>query len=295
MTYLLKRFPPHTLGVAVAASYGCACLLYAISCPARPSPWRLGAGAVSFVLLFLLLRLADDLEDAAHDAARDGGPSARARRVHLGAGFACATAALVVLNWGQAASWLALAAAGGMLVTSLGLKPWLTPRDASGPSTTDSAARDALLGVFFEGVPVLIFVYVHASWQSATGCTLPVTVVALVSATQWATYEFWTYSRYATRPGWRPYGLSWAWVRRGLVGVLGLWLGVQVLLARVLELSALFVAQAACVAIFFAAWLHRVAPEARGPSRAVRLRGALGLSFTAAANAGIVLAYVSRP
>jgi hypothetical protein len=146
----------------------------------------------------------------------------------------------------------AAGAIGIAVVTSFVLKPVLkTP--AAEISSTGSARRDAVLSVFFEGAPCLIIVYGYTRWAHDTGGAVRPASVIAVSGLFWMSYEYWKYSRYMTRSGWRPYGLSWPQARIALIGILIAAFIFQMMIVTYARLPSLYLFYALCVTVAFIA------------------------------------------
>jgi hypothetical protein len=246
--YLKLRFPLHILGVAIAAAYACGFVLFNRIYD-RTSSFGVGVaiGAVSEILLFLQLRLVDDIEDISRD------PITGVTQRGLLVALPISAVVVIALNWSDA---LALAIAAGAIgiavVTSFVLKPVLkTP--AAEISSTGSARRDAVLSVFFEGAPCLIIVYGYTRWAHDTGGAVRPASVIAVSGLFWMSYEYWKYSRYMTRSGWRPYGLSWPQARIALIGILIAAFIFQMMIVTYARLPSLYLFYALCVTVAFIA------------------------------------------
>jgi hypothetical protein len=297
--YLRERFPLATHVVPVLATFGCMHLALDARGGA-PLSWPAATSAVTFVLLFLQLRAVDDLDDLRAEVAlgRVTRREARPRLRAMGLAFTLGVLLVTALNWRDAAALTtALAAAAGMVVTPFVLRTLLTGRAVSPAPTTGHLVKDLVLAPCFEGVPLLIMLYVYLAWSSDAGAALPSPAVVSLVGTFWLTYEFWKYSRYLHRPGWRPYGLGWPAAQAGLLVILILALACQLVLYGTGPFSRVYAGYAVVVTAVFMLRIARATP--RSPDADATSRGAPpGILYVVAVDLGILgalaLAAVAR-
>ncbi|MCX2952888.1 hypothetical protein [Lentzea sp. NEAU-D7] len=173
--YVRLRFPPRTHGLAALLTYAC---VVALCSGARLGVVALVAGGLTFVLLFLFLRLVDDLDDGT------GGAPAGLR-----AGMVAVAGAVVLFNFHDL---LALALAGGACAAAL-VAPLLPRHGITHP---------VVLFVAYEVAPLLVLGY-----GGVTAGAPPMVVVG-AAVVLWSAYEYWKFTRKLDEPGYRPFGLG---------------------------------------------------------------------------------------
>lgn len=243
--YLRSRYPLHSNGAAVLTCFLCSAGVYELSAPGRASvePGEL-AGAATSVLLFLQLRLADDLADLAHDLPADTAAADRqaARRWFVGA-IILTCLAVVALNiaWPKAAA-AAMASMTLAVLTPLVLKRVLRE-------------NRLLLAPCYEAAPLLVFIYGYVLWSEATGRHSPAPVVAGMVLTLWAGYEFWKFSRKVGQDAYQPYGFGPSALRVTLLLLLAASAAGDLLIAVGAGLSPFFFAYSCLVPAGYAVWM----------------------------------------
>jgi hypothetical protein len=282
--YLATRFPPGTHGVAVLATFASAYALYWRATGAGGG-WAVLSGAATFVLLFLQMRLVDDLDDSASDAQGASVAEVRRRRRALLGALAAVIATICALNaaW-PAACALALAAVALTLLTPFVLRRCLI-------------RRRFLLGVAYESAPGLVLMYAYVFWKDTSGQSLPVGAVAAATALLWGGYEFWKFSRKIGLPEFQPYDLSWGGAVGVLRGLLVVVAAAAITLSALTRLSPALPLYSLALCAAFVLWMARE-PAPAGPARDAAGRPGRplprwrGLPFVAALEAGIVLTAV---
>jgi hypothetical protein len=254
----------------------CSLLLYGrIAGVAFEPGWRVLAGLASFFVLFVQLRLIDDLDDLERDYPAQHVPPARraARHARLIASLATVAVLLIALNTGMGHARTAAAAA--------------TVLAFAAPFVIKRLFKDYPLLCFpaFEGAPFAIFAYAYFFWRDLTGHELSLYVVACVAGSMWTGYEFWKFSRKLGTPAFLPYCLSARGIRVALNAILILALGFNVAVSRVAGLSLASSIYAAALPLVWLVWLNASWP---GPaSRPGRPRWA-GTRFTVAVELGLL-------
>ncbi|MBF9129927.1 hypothetical protein I0C86_13280 [Plantactinospora sp. S1510] len=277
--YLLRRFPPHTVGLATVLTFASLQSLYL---RAVPSPeldlLAVAATTATFVLLFVQLRLVDDIDDFHRDAATDRSPAA-GRRSHLQAGLVATIGLTVLLTMRHWPALLtALAATAAML---------LAPRVVNHPRLP---GHRILLPIVYEGAPLLIMVYAYAGWRTYADSAASPVLVFGVTGLYWTAYEFWKFSRKLDDAGYRPYGLG----PRGRLVALAVLLAVAECCVALIyashSLPPIVVGYAAAVPLGFGAWIAAWIGTARSGSRpGSRPRPAwAGLSFAFVLQVGLL-------
>jgi hypothetical protein len=190
---------------------------------------------------------------------------------------------IAALNAGSRALWVALIATAGTTGTTFVLLRWIG-------RTADRGTwwKDVVLGLFFEGTHFVMILYVYFVGHPGPQQQLPWTTVIPVTGTFFTGFELWKYSRYVTRPSWRPYGLDWRHARIALVAILASSAAFQIATALTVRLPAWYLVYAASMPAFFAVWLFTIRPvEQAGASKA---RSSLGMLYVGAVNLGIAAA-----
>lgn len=209
--YLAERFPPQTQGVAILLTFTSIWFLSGRLVSAQiETGWWFGRGLLSFVLLFLEMRLVDDLDDLTEDIspAQAGGSCVMRRQVALKTGITAVTAAVVLLNVTSAGTLLVAAVAAGLVIAA----PFVIKRRIT---------RNRLVLAFgYEAEPLMVMLYAYAAWHAETDRAVPAVRVTEATVLYWATYECWKFSRKAGDLAYRPYRLHWQNVRLVLCGLL---------------------------------------------------------------------------
>lgn len=187
--YLRDRFPLPTQGTALLLMFGCLYLFYT-RLGGRSTGWAVPIGMLTFVSLFLMLRLADDFDDARSDQRITAG-----YRRGLAKGFLCVLTTVTVLNvlWPSALLMVGLSTAAMVIA----------------PVTARLGLWRIGLAVFYEICPALVLGYVYAFWAAASGGHVPTRRVALGIVLLWSLYEYWKFTRKIGVPAFQPYDLSW--------------------------------------------------------------------------------------
>jgi hypothetical protein len=272
----IGRMPLASEAVPIAGAFVCSLLLYARIAGVAVEPgWRALAGLASFFLLFVQLRLIDDLDDLERDYPAGHALSARreARRTRLVASLAAIAILLVALNIGMGH---ARTAAGAATVLAFAA-PFVFKRLF--------ATRPLLCLPAFEGAPFAIFTYVYFFWRDMAERELSFSIVVCVAGLMWSGYEFWKFSRKVGTTALQPYHLSPRGIRVALNALLILALGINVALARLAGLSQMYSIYAAALPLVWLVWLNARWP---GPaSRPGRSRWA-GARFVVAVELGLL-------
>ncbi|WP_239499149.1 MULTISPECIES: hypothetical protein [Paraburkholderia] len=277
--HTLGRMPLAAEAVPIAGAFVCSLLLYGrIAGVAIEPGWRLLAGLASFFLLFVQLRLIDDLDDL-DDLERDyptgHALSARraARRSRLVASLAAGAILLVALNAGMGHARTAAAAATALAFAAPFVFKRLLP------------THPLLCLPVFEGAPFAIFMYGFFLWRDVAGRELSFYVVVCVAGSMWTGYEFWKFSRKVGTTALQPYLLSARAIRVALNALLILALFINVSVSRVAGLSQTYAIYAATLPLVWLVWLNASWP---GPaSRPGRSRWA-GTRFIIAVELGLL-------
>lgn len=208
--YVLGRFHLPSQGVALLLLFACAQVAYGAAggTPRMPAA-ALAVGAVSFVVLFLQMRLADDIDD--HDPRRPlRDPDGRAiGRTWLTGAFAVAVGATAALN----ATWPAPLGC-VLLVPALLLATPLVKR-----YVTDAWP---VLAIGYETPPALILLYPELRRSAVAGRPPRVAAAVVIVVLLWGLYEFWKFARKWGEDTGQPYGLRPDGGRRALIALLAL-------------------------------------------------------------------------
>lgn len=294
--YLIERFPLHTLGLAVLLSDIGSYLLYSHTGSAYGSVWLTIAGALTLTLLFLSLRLLDDIDDLNRDVAsgRVSRGHAHGQRKAIVAGYIVVAAAIVALSWGPETLLPMVAALLMVPVVSFVVKPLLS-RNADGSDlSTGNSLKDAILGLFAEGVVFLMLTCPYFFWVRATHQSIGLTTVLATTGVFWASYEIWKFSRYLTRPDWKPYRLGWRALQIYVGSMLMLSAVSQVAIWNAAGLSPFFLGVAVIVPLTCVTWLFRAEPiAATSTNVSRRLHQNFGLLYAALLDITIVAAGIT--
>lgn len=282
--YLRDRFHPGAHGGPVLSAYVCCYLLFGVAQDRHVFGAVALVGGATFVLLFLLRRLTDDIEDLGDDLAARGlslaGEEGRRRLGGLVSGWAAVAALIVVVN-GPAGPTL-LAAAGGVAAWF----PVATVIKRAG-------ARSRLFRfVVNETCPAAILGYGYVAWREAGGDALGALVVGSIVALFWTVYQFWNFTRKLGGRGWPPWELTLAGTRRSLLALLGLSLACSVVIALDSGMPAAYLAYGVLMPVAFGAWILRWWSAL--PASAAQLPQGLsapwaGVPFAVAVELGVLL------
>ncbi|MEX3900316.1 hypothetical protein [Paraburkholderia sp. BR10954] len=272
----LGRLPLAAEALPIAGAFVCSLVLYGRIADVAVEPgWRVLAGLVSFLLLFVQLRLIDDLDDLERDHPTGHALLARreARRTRLVASLATCALLLVALNTGMRHASTAAAAATALAFAAPFVFKRLLP------------SCPLLCFPAFEGAPFAVFIYGYFWWRDMAGRELSFYAVTCVAGSMWTGYEFWKFSRKVGTTALQPYHLSAREIRVTLNLLLMLALGINVSLSRLAGLSQTYSIYAATLPLVWLVWLNASWP---GPaSRPGRPRWA-GTRFIVAVELGLL-------
>jgi hypothetical protein len=247
--YLSERFQPGAQGGPVLCAYVCCYLLYGEALGRHVFGWPAIVGGLTFVLLFLLRRLTDDIEDLRDDLAARGLSLAEheghGRLVGLLSGWAVVAVLILFVNALATPKLIAVAAAVAVWF------PVATVIKRTG-------ARSRLFRfVINETCPAAILAYAFVAWLQAGGQALPAIVVAAIAALFWTVYQFWNFTRKVGGPGWPPWELSLAGTRRSLLAFLALSAACSAVIALRTDMPDAYLAYGVAMPVAFAAWMLR--------------------------------------
>ena len=245
---LISRLPLRAQALPLVGAFGGSLLLYArmAGLPVLLH-WGLLSGMATTLLLFVQLRLVDDLDDldSDHPSRTLSALSQKAALRRKIVFTLVALAALVVaLNVTRPPALLAAVAA--TATTYAG--PFVFKRHLP--------TRMALGSIVYEGAPALFFAHPYFFWWADSGVALSVGQVLPVVAAFWLGYEVWKFSRKATTDAMQPYLLSSQGVKRALTVFFVASGIVNVALARQASLSPSFMAIGLALPALFLVWLH---------------------------------------
>jgi len=293
-TYSTKKFPMQVNGPAIAVTFLCGYGLYGRAAGTVTLPSGFALALLTFFILFIQLRLVDDLADK--DLQHNGGAQVATgggveKPGALWAALGATICAVVAVNHDWAALAVAFLALGATLVADLGLKR--TIRMHQGSSIMLRAAHWAALLILYEGAAFLIFLYLYYSWLAITHIRLPTSLVLAVTAAFWSQYEFWKYSRHFSRPDWQTYDASIEHTRLALIGIVTVSLFAQIALYRLVSLPALYLIYSVTLCGVFILWVF-FCSATEGLRRAQRWwRDNMGLLFVAGVILGLAFALIS--
>jgi hypothetical protein len=259
---IVRRIPPYLQVLTIAGTFLSIQLLYGRMAGDTRLGWRTFSGLLTFALLFLQLRIIDDIDD--HDGA--SAPT----RAQLITGLVLTVTLTVALNADRPP---ALAIAGSATVVML-----TAPR-----AVTYLRSPRPLVLAGYEAGPALIMAYGYAAWRGQGGQPLPGLAVTGVTGLFWISYEVWKWSREIDRGGTRPHGLGDDVLRAGLIALLAAATGCAVLVRVGTDLPPGLAAYLILAPVACAGWLTT---RWRRPARPV---GQLGLALAVALQVGVVL------
>jgi hypothetical protein len=255
----VSRMPLAAEAVPIAGAFVCSLLLYGrIAGVAAEPGWRWLGGVASFFLLFVQLRLIDDLDDLDRDYPA-GHPLSTRRAVMRTRIFATLAASAILLVALNAGMWRASTAAAATIALAVAA-PFVFKRLFP--------TRPVLCSPAFEGAPFAIFAYGYFFWRDVGGNESSCFVMLCVAGSMWTGYEFWKFSRKAGTAALQPYHLSARGIRVALNALLILALALNVSLSMLARLSHLYSIYAVALPLAWLVWLNATWPSpARKPGR----------------------------
>jgi hypothetical protein len=300
--YLDRQFPPSqvvSVCVVVTLSY----LLYGRMADTTPVGYEPFGAAAVVVVLFLQIRLVEDLEidysggELIGEIGRRRRPprADRSTRVVVADGrvvptastLVAATALTTVVACALSAPMGAAVVAAALATTAVLLLSGLLLRIRRLPRIFGTV-------LFFELVPALAIAYVYFAWRAASGDDLAVRDVVSVAGLFWTNWQFWKLSRgigkYDVE---RVYGLAPRATCAALLGVVALALALQVALHSAADLSLAYLVYAIALSAVFAVAIARTVRELGRPEGLDGQPRWVGLPFAHAVIAGIVAQLVA--
>jgi hypothetical protein len=264
--YLRARFPIHVYGPALSLAYVSSVGVLSSAAGRGPDVFSNVCALCAFVLLFLLVRLLDDIADALSDGARpilQERPARAYRRilVHLFIGVSVVVIGISLV--------LHVPVYGALVISLIAIQPAV--KMALGPSTrehsTGSIAKDLLYAVVHEGSHFAICLYVYVAWRASSDVDVSPKLVFVTTTLVWALFLIWKYSRAISRPGWEPYGLVWSGMRAAIVLLIILSVASQLAIFRQLRFSLIYAVPLLLVGIGASVALFWTAPRQRHARR----------------------------
>jgi hypothetical protein len=266
--YLRRRFPLHTHALAIAGMFVSIQLFLGLAAGAVwLGRWALPFG-LAFLLLFLEMRIVDDIDD--HDGTT--APS----RSRLIAGLSVTVFVTVVLTAARPAALAATLAATTVIVAA----PLVTGRLRP--------PRPVVL-VVYEFAPMLVIFFGYAAWRGQGGRPLTVPAAAGVTGLFWIAYEVWKWSREIDRGPGRPHGLGQPVLRAGVIAMLVAAAGCVIVVRVFSDLPAAPTVYGVLLPLAVAGWL---AARWRTAESSIGWRG---LVFPLALELGVILDALAAP
>lgn len=254
-SYACTRLPFGSLILPLALSFPLSYILYH-RLSSQPINLSLVSVAewLSFILLFVQLRLIDDLDDVQDDHSNQHQQNELAQ--HLSMLLIITASALIVLNMASFRTLSAVIFA--TLISYAGpflIKRFLPPHPAS-----------LILGwLFFEGAPASFFVYIYFAWLSHSSPEpLSITQIAPVAGMFWLAYEIWKFSRKVHVNAMQPYFLPKKGVRVVLSLLLVLAAALMTALVDMADFSAFGHYGAGLLPLVFLVWMNGAWPDLSG-------------------------------
>jgi hypothetical protein len=272
----VSRMPLASQAVPIAGAFVCSLLLYRRIAGVDVEPgWRWLSGLASLFLLFVQLRLVDDLDDLDRDYPAGHPLSGRRAvlRARIVASLAACAILLAALNNGMWHAWTAAAAATALAFAAPFVFKRLLP------------TRPVLCSPAFEGAPFAIFVYCYFFWRDMGNNELSFFVAACVAGLMWTGYEFWKFSRKAGTAALQPYHLSPRGIRVALNALLVLALGMNVSLSSLAGLSRGYSIYAVTLPLAWLVWVNATWPS---PARKAGRPRWAGIRFVVALELGLL-------
>ncbi|OLF15947.1 hypothetical protein [Actinophytocola xanthii] len=273
--YLASRFPLPTQGTAIVLTFVSAQLLLDRAVGPVGLRWTGVLGVASFVLLFLQLRLVDDIDDLEQD-----GGAAGHTRSGLTYGWLTVVVGIVALNLlYPPALGGALAAVALTVLTPFWVKRRLTTRRVP-------------LAVCYETIPLVVMAYPVLFWLSEGGVAPAAAPTAAVVVLFWAAYEFWKFSRKAPDLDYRPYRLGRDGVRAVLLALLCCAAACVATIVVTLPVTWFFIIYQSVLLGLLIAWTAgewAMAPPAARASRLARALGLAGLIYAVLLQFGVIV------
>lgn len=289
--FFTRRFPLHTLGPAIAVTYVVMWRIFDARLGRVTLSVKALPGLATFAVLFVSLRIVDDLYDLDEDASAQGLSDAvvRLRGRWMRMALAVSGLAVILLNREPAPRVVAFAAFLLAWATPFAIHPWVWG-ERSRAVAAEVSLRNGMMALCYEGTHGLLISYVYRAWCAANGVELDAVTSTATTVCFWCAYEFWKYARYATKPDWKPYGFSARQVQVALACFLLLCATAQVILVTMLPLPLWHLASIAlCVGgILF--WLLSIEPGRTQCSRVAFASKFLGLGFIAALDTTLLFA-----
>jgi hypothetical protein len=279
--YLTERFPLFTQGGAVLSAYVCAYLLYGRIAGGLQFGSAAVVGGATFVLLFLVRRIVDDVEDLRDDLAARGlslDGDGRRQLNGLLAGALTVAAAVAALN----AWWTDL------LLASVGVLAWFPV--ATVLKRTLTANRLVRFGIN-ETCPLAILVYAYIAWSQVGGRLSTAAVVSTV-VLFWSSYCVWNFTRKLGTVGWTPWDMTLPRLRWALFGFVLLCAGASGAVQIHADLTAAYLAYTTLLVTGFVAWMSLDWPKIVSAAHAARDIAPpwRGLLFPAGVQLGVLFA-----
>jgi len=240
--------------------------------------WPTVVGALSVVLLALMLRIADDVEDLRDDvqagrvAADDGG---RRHLAGLIAGGAVAFVCVAILN-----ATCGIVLLGSILFVLIWCPAVLVIKKFK--------VAKVLQFSLVETGPAVFLLYSYVAWSTATGESVSVLGVAAVVGLFWSAFQFWSFTRKIGSAKWSPWSLAVAETRLVLWGFLSLAALCGVIVMAQAHLSIAYGIYAVGLSAVLARAIERY--WSRGLQPMKDEASWAGLPFGAAVEAGVFLA-----
>jgi hypothetical protein len=267
---------------ATVAAFVCSYNVYGQVAHGVPSAsWRMLGGALCFVLLFLQLRLVDDLDDLKHDfpALQTGGRRMVKMRCLLRSAIVVCIGVNALLNATETRALLAAGVATAITFAGpFGVKRWLPTQLGIG-------------AIVFEAAPFSFFSYAYFYWRDAGNPALPVSVVLCAIVVFWSGYEFWKFSRKLYTEAFQPYFLKPPQIRVVLNALLVVALIANIGLAMTASFSRFYLIYAAMLPAGLLLWMNSTWTITLWDVQRMTTRRPLwsGLTLVAAIEVGLIV------
>ena len=264
--YVRSRFPPQVYGVALVMAYAGCVSVFSAAAGRQPKIATSVCSLLGFILIFLLIRLSDDIADVESDTRSGAILEANAQAYRLMLGRIYPVVAIMIAGIGLLVGALPYSLViVGLIVIQPAVRSAIgTP---SGALSSGSAVTDSLYGLQHEGTYFACCFYIYVTWRASSDADVGLWLAFSATALVWALLLIWKYSRAISRPGWEPYNLSWPRIRSALVALIILVVLSQLSISHYLRLASIYALAASLIGAASIAMLFSTTPQERQPRR----------------------------
>ncbi len=283
--YLFKRFPLQTHILAIILAYISSYFFYLILSANFHIQfnWLIISGIITSILLFMQLRIIDDIDDLKRDY--DNNTEARKKKIvsmrkKLILALIICIFFILILNLFQI---YALIIAVVIIIISL-LGTFIFRL---------FFPKSLIIGSFvYESPPALIFLYIFYNWfYSNNGKELSIIVILSIVFLFFISYEFWKFSRKVNIDELQPYFLSLHGIRIVLICLLCAFIIINIPLFIYKSVSVIYQVYNIALPLFFLIWINLTFPKKRGKKSETRIPKWAGLLYLFLFEMGIIVEF----